>query len=83
MQAPAADQASVSPSPPKPDPGVWRQIGRYAGLGFILPAAIFAGMAAGFGLDRWWHTGRTFELIGLLVGLAAGFLELYRAAMRP
>lgn len=66
--------------PAKPDNGVWQQVGRYAGLGFILPAAIFVGMVVGYGLDRWWHTGRTFELVGILVGLVAGFLQLYRAA---
>lgn len=62
--------------------GVWQQVGRYSGLGFILPAAAFVGLAIGYVFDQHWHTGKTFELIFLVVGLIAGFLQIYRAAVR-
>ncbi|HUX68299.1 MAG TPA: AtpZ/AtpI family protein [Terriglobales bacterium] len=73
----------MKPEDSKAQGSVWRQIGRYAGLGTILPAAIFVGLAIGYGLDQWWHTGRTFQLIGLALGMAAGFWQIYRAAFRP
>ncbi|HVA64625.1 MAG TPA: AtpZ/AtpI family protein [Terriglobales bacterium] len=73
----------MKPGDDNPGGGVWRQIGRFAGLGVILPAAIFVGIAIGYGLDHWWGTGRTFQLIGLLIGTAAGFWEIYRAAFGP
>lgn len=62
--------------------GVWRQVGQYSGLGFILPAAAFVGLAIGYGLDQWLHTGRVMELTFLFLGVAAGFVQIYRAAMR-
>jgi F0F1-type ATP synthase assembly protein I len=68
------------PEPPddkKPEQNTWRQIGRYSNLGFILPAAIVAGLLIGAALDRWFKT-KWITLAGLLVGCVAGFIELIR-----
>ncbi|HXR97362.1 MAG TPA: AtpZ/AtpI family protein [Terriglobales bacterium] len=64
-----------------PEDKAWRQLGKYMGLGFLLPCAAFVGLAIGYGLDHALHTGKVFELIFLCLGLAAGFLQIYRAAV--
>jgi F0F1-type ATP synthase assembly protein I len=67
------------PSQEKRDVGqsMWRQIGRYSNLGFVLPAAVVAGLVIGHLLDRWLKTS-WITLVGLLVGCVAGFAELIR-----
>ena len=60
---------------------VWRQIGRYSNLGFILPSAVVVGLLIGYALDRYFKT-KWITLVGLLVGCVAGFVELIRGAIR-
>ena len=59
---------------------LWVQIARYSQLALVLPATTFVGWLIGVGLDRWLHT-KWLYLVGLLVGIAAGFLELIRTVM--
>ena len=56
---------------------VWLQIARYSQLAFIFPAATVAGWLIGAGLDRWLHTTWLY-LVGLILGIVAGFVELIR-----
>ncbi len=56
---------------------VWVQLARYSQLAFVLPAATVAGWLVGAALDRWLGTKWIF-LVGLLLGIAAGFVELVR-----
>ena len=72
------------PKPPAEDQGgpgkskdPWVQVARYSQLAFVLPAATFVGWLLGAALDRWLHTGWLY-LVGLLVGIIAGFVELIR-----
>ncbi|MBV8892694.1 MAG: AtpZ/AtpI family protein [Acidobacteria bacterium] len=67
---------SSSPNPSSKD-NFWVQLARYSQLGFILPAATLVGWLIGVGLDKWLHTTWLY-LLGLLVGTAAGFVELIR-----
>lgn len=55
----------------------WVLIARYSQLAFALPAATVAGWLIGAGLDHWLHT-KWLYLVGLLLGIAAGFIELIR-----
>lgn len=55
----------------------WVQIARYSQLAFTLPAATVIGWLIGEGLDLWLHTHWLY-LVGLLLGIAAGFVELVR-----
>ncbi len=55
-------------------------LGRSFGAGYAIVAAgfqlvfsILFFMGMGWLLDRWLHTGPAFMLVGLLVGLGAGF----------
>jgi F0F1-type ATP synthase assembly protein I len=56
------------------------QFARYSQLAFVLPAATAMGWLIGVGLDKWLHTTWLY-LLGLLLGIAAGFIELVRTAM--
>ena len=65
---------------PKSD-SIMALLGRYMGLAMALPVATFVGYAIGYGLDHWLGTG-FFKLVFLLVGIAAGFVELWRGIKR-
>ena len=66
---------------PKKEENIWRQIGRYSNLAFVLPAAIIAGLIIGHLLDRWLKT-TWITLAGLFVGCIAGFAELIRGIIQ-
>jgi F0F1-type ATP synthase assembly protein I len=50
---------------------------RYSELAVIFPAATIVGWLCGVGLDHWLHTHWLY-LVGLLMGIAAGFIQLIR-----
>jgi F0F1-type ATP synthase assembly protein I len=53
------------------------QLANYSQLAFIFPAATVAGWLIGLGLDHWLHTTWLY-LVGLILGIVAGFVELIR-----
>jgi F0F1-type ATP synthase assembly protein I len=59
----------------KPSP--WVQIARYSEIAVIFPAATVAGWLVGLALDHWLHTHWLY-LAGLILGIAAGFIQLIR-----
>jgi len=59
----------------------WVAMARYSQLAFVLPAATATGWIAGVLLDKWLHTTWLY-LLGLLLGIGAGFVELVRAAIK-
>jgi F0F1-type ATP synthase assembly protein I len=72
----------MPPSSKEPrEKGVWAQMGDYAQLGFLFPAATVVGWLIGTGLDRWFHTHWLY-LMGLILGIVAGFVELIRVVIR-
>jgi F0F1-type ATP synthase assembly protein I len=68
-----------NPSPEKRS--FWIAMARYSQLAFVLPAATAAGWLLGVLLDRWLHTTWLY-LVGLLLGIATGFVELLRTALK-
>ena len=63
---------------PEPeDKSAWVQLARYSQLAFVLPAATLVGWLIGLALDHWLHTTWLY-LAGLILGIAAGFVELIR-----
>ena len=56
----------------------WLQLASYSELAIIFPAATVAGWLLGLALDHWLHTTWLY-LVGLILGIAAGFVELIRA----
>ena len=59
----------------------WRQVGEYSGLALALPIAAVLGYAAGSWLDA--RLGiQGLHVVGLLLGIASGFTQLVRKALR-
>ena len=53
---------------------------KYIQLGITLPAATFLGWLFGSMLDRWLGTHWIY-IVGLLMGIAAGFVQFVRVAL--
>ena len=60
----------------KDDNGM-QMVGRYLSIAMMLPAATFVGYVIGYFLDKAFHTA-FLKVVFLLIGIAAGFLELFR-----
>lgn len=74
------DSAHEKPAPDqKKSP--WVQVGRYSQLALMLPAGTAGGWLLGSALDRWLHTS-WINVVGLLLGIAAGMIELIRTVLR-
>ncbi len=59
----------------------WVMVGRYSQLALVLPSATFVGWLLGTLLDRWLHTS-WISILGLLLGSAAGLIEVIRTVQR-
>jgi F0F1-type ATP synthase assembly protein I len=69
-------------TPPEPEKkNQWAQMANYAQLAVVFPAATVIGWLIGSALDRWLHTGWLY-LVGLVLGIVAGFVELIRTAAK-
>ena len=67
-----------------PDPqkkSGWGVLGDYASLGVMLPACTVTGYLLGMLLDHWFGTHFLY-IVFLLIGIAAGFMELVRIVTR-
>jgi len=60
---------------------VWRQVSRYTTLAMLLPTSIFVGYAIGYLLDKSFGT-TWLKILFLLLGIAAGFVELIRQVQK-
>lgn len=56
---------------------------QFLDLGLQFAVAVAMGVGLGYLGDRKWHTFPLFFIIGLLIGAAAGFLNIYRAVFPP
>jgi len=59
-----------------------RAAGVLGGLGFLLVATTMFGYWVGHWLDRRWGTDPWLSVVGLLFGVAAGFMEMIRLISR-
>jgi F0F1-type ATP synthase assembly protein I len=57
------------------------QVGEYTSLAFMLPAATLVGYVIGYLLDKAFHTHFLY-IPFLILGIAAGFVQLIRQLMR-
>ena len=53
------------------------QMANYAQLAIVFPAATLIGWLIGSAFDRWLNTSWLY-LVGLILGIVAGFVELIR-----
>ena len=69
----------MTENPPTPERkrSLILQLANYSQLAFIFPAATVVGWLIGAALDRWLHTTWLY-LLGLILGIVAGFVELIR-----
>ena len=56
-----------------------RQLGVLSGVGLTLVISTVLGLWGGYVLDAWLGTAPWLMLVGLLLGIAAGFVNLFRA----
>lgn len=56
-------------------------VGEYTSLAFLLPACTFVGYLLGYLLDKAFHTHFLY-IPFLILGIAAGFVQLIRQLMR-
>jgi F0F1-type ATP synthase assembly protein I len=56
-------------------------VGEYTSLAFLLPACTFIGYLIGYLLDKLFHT-RFLYIPFLILGIAAGFVQLVRQVLR-
>jgi F0F1-type ATP synthase assembly protein I len=59
----------------------WVMVGEYTTLALVLPASTALGYLAGYFLDRWLGTDY-LKVVFLLLGIAAGFVELIRLVQK-
>ena len=52
-------------------------VGRYTSLAFLLPACVLVGYGIGYAIDRALGT-HFFYIVFLLLGIAAGFVQMIR-----
>ena len=67
-------------------PSPWRQVGMLAGLGLTLAVATAIGVGLGVLADRWLSSSPWGLILGLLLGVTAGFVQVLRdigRATRP
>ena len=63
---------------PDVDPSVLRQLARLSTIGIALVAATAIGLVIGYGLDWLFGTGPWLTMVFVVLGIAAGFLNLFR-----
>jgi ATP synthase protein I len=62
------------------DSGAWKGLAELSSIGMTMVLATVIGLAAGYFADRWLGTKPWLTLIGLGLGIAAGFVNLFRSA---
>jgi ATP synthase protein I len=67
---------------PPGEQNAWKALGELSSIGFVLVAATVIGLAGGYYLDRWLGTSPWLTLIGLVFGIAAGFVSFFRSVKR-
>ena len=53
-------------------------VARYSGIILLLPACMLIGYVGGSWLDQRWETDPTAGLVGILLGSAAGLIQVFR-----
>ena len=78
---PSNGKINSAPKEREQERKAWAQMSDYAHLAVMLPLATLIGWAIGAGLDRWLHTSWLY-IVGLVLGIVAGFVELIRIATK-
>ncbi len=76
-------QIKLRSPPDESDHGTGKAIGVGMRVTTELVANVLVGTLIGWQIDRWFDTSPIFLLIFLLLGVASGFWNVYRIAVRP
>lgn len=60
----------------------WKSVGELASIGMAMVLSTVIGLGAGYYADRWLRTSPWLTMIGLGLGIAAGFVTLFRSTGR-
>jgi len=63
---------------PGREPSAWHGLAELTSIGMTMVLATVLGLAGGYYLDRWLGTNPWLMLVGLGLGIAAGFVSLFR-----
>jgi F0F1-type ATP synthase assembly protein I len=80
-QQPPENQKEEDKANTPPQKTNWVEMSNYAELAIMFPAATVIGWLVGVGLDKWLHTTWLY-IVGLLLGIGAGFVQLIRTASK-
>jgi ATP synthase protein I len=64
---------------PDEEQSSWKALAELSTVGITLVLSTVIGLVGGYYADRWLGTSPWLLLIGLLFGIAAGFVSLFRA----
>ena len=64
------------------DQGAWKALAELSSIGFALVIATVIGLVGGYYADRLLGTSPWLLLLGLALGIAAGFVNLFRSVNR-
>jgi F0F1-type ATP synthase assembly protein I len=67
---------------PPGEQGAWKALGELSSVGLTLVVATVIGLVAGYYADSWLGTAPWLLLLGLGLGIAAGFVNLFRSVKR-
>jgi ATP synthase protein I len=67
---------------PSGEKSTWKALGELSSIGMALVVATVIGLGGGYYLDRWLGTMPWLTLVGLGLGIAAGFVNLFRSVKR-
>ena len=67
---------------PSGEESSWKALAELSSIGMTLVLATVIGLAGGYYLDRWLGTSPWLIMIGLGLGIAAGFVNLFRSVKR-
>jgi ATP synthase protein I len=65
---------------PARDPSPWKGLAELTSIGMTMVLCTVIGLAGGYFGDRWLGTSPWLTLVGLLLGIVAGFVNLFRSA---
>jgi ATP synthase protein I len=67
---------------PSGDQGTWRALGELSSIGLVLVVSTIIGLVGGYYADRLLGTSPWLLLVGLVLGIVAGFVNLFRSVTR-
>lgn len=67
---------------PSGDQGTWKALGELSSIGLVLVVSTIIGLVGGYYADRSLGTSPWLLLVGLVLGIAAGFVNLFRSVTR-